>query len=305
MAVNVYSTNVTSENLSRHDMLAWVNECLQSDYRKIEELCTGAAYCQFMDMLFHGSVQLKRVKFRTNLEHEYIQNFKILQAAFKKMGVDKIVAIDKLVKGRFQDNFEFLQWFKKFFDANYQGTGYDALAARGGEGMGNGGAGAPKGNSLMQKKPMGAMVQPSAIAKSTTKSIPPARSMPKATAPRTVPASKPAANRNAGDSSGQLEDLKSQLEGYKGSIDGLEKERDFYFGKLRDIEVMCQEAEGDNPLIQKILDVLYATEEEREEMLWTDQVMKKLKVVSTSKPEHTICHLPRLLPEGPTSSPPR
>lgn len=37
-----------------------------------------------------GSVQLKRVKFRTNLEHEYIQNFKILQASFKKMNVDKV-----------------------------------------------------------------------------------------------------------------------------------------------------------------------------------------------------------------------
>lgn len=90
MAVNVYSTNVTSENLSRHDMLAWVNECLQSSFGKIEELCTGAAYCQFMDMLFPSSVQLKRVKFKTNLEHEYIQNFKILQASFKKMSVDKV-----------------------------------------------------------------------------------------------------------------------------------------------------------------------------------------------------------------------
>lgn len=35
---------------------------------------------------------MKRIKFKTNLEHEYIQNFKILQAAFKKMGVDKVNA---------------------------------------------------------------------------------------------------------------------------------------------------------------------------------------------------------------------
>lgn len=38
--------------------------------------------------------------------------------------------MDRLIKGRFQDNFEFLQWFKKFFDANYDGRDYDALAAR-------------------------------------------------------------------------------------------------------------------------------------------------------------------------------
>ena len=35
------------------------------------------------------------------------------------------------MKGRFQDNFEFCQWFKKFFDANYDGSeGYDADAER-------------------------------------------------------------------------------------------------------------------------------------------------------------------------------
>ena len=33
------------------------------------------------------------------------------------------------MKGRFQDNFEFLQWFKKFFDANYDGHPYDPIAA--------------------------------------------------------------------------------------------------------------------------------------------------------------------------------
>lgn len=90
MAVNVYNTSVTTDNLSRHEMLAWVNDCLQTKYVKIEEMCSGSAYCQFMDMLFPNCVQLKKVKFKTKLEHEYIQNFKVLQAAFKKMAVDKV-----------------------------------------------------------------------------------------------------------------------------------------------------------------------------------------------------------------------
>merc|ERR1711994_555190 len=81
-------------------------------------------------MLFPGCIQLKKVKFVTKLEHEYIQNFKVLQASFKKMNVDKIVPVDKLIKARFQDNFEFVQWFKKFFDANYSGNDYDPAAAR-------------------------------------------------------------------------------------------------------------------------------------------------------------------------------
>lgn len=65
---------------------------------------------------------------------------------------------------------------------------------------------------------------------------------------------------NRGDAS-KIEELNNQLLELKVSLEGLEKERDFYFGKLRDIEVMCQEvADEGNPLITKILDVLYATE---------------------------------------------
>ena len=45
----------------------------------------------------------------------------------------QIIPVDKLVKGKFQDNFEFVQWFKKFFDANYDGKEYDPVAARQGQ----------------------------------------------------------------------------------------------------------------------------------------------------------------------------
>ncbi|XP_054149408.1 microtubule-associated protein RP/EB family member 3 isoform X2 [Melozone crissalis] len=259
MAVNVYSTSVTSENLSRHDMLAWVNDSLQLNYTKIEQLCSGAAYCQFMDMLFPGCVHLRKVKFQAKLEHEYIHNFKVLQAAFKKMGVDKIIAVERLVKGKFQDNFEFIQWFKKFFDANYDGKEYNPLLARQGQDA------APPPNPgdhiyNKPKKPIG-----TAVPQRTSPTGP--KNSPNPARLGTVPSgilrkNSPAARNGGTEADAQILELNQQLMDLKLTVDGLEKERDFYFSKLRDIELICQEHENENsPIITGIVSVLYATEE--------------------------------------------
>ncbi|XP_059172594.1 microtubule-associated protein RP/EB family member 1-like isoform X3 [Physella acuta] len=248
-AVNVHSTNASENNLSRHDMIAWINDTLQTSYTKIEELCSGAAYCQFMDLLFPGSLSLKKVKFNTKLEHEYIQNFKVLQVNFKKLGVDKIVPVEKLVKGKFQDNFEFVQWFKRFFDANYGGQDYDPVSARGGEQLGVAKPGA------LNKAPT---AKPSV---SKTSQPPPQRTVKqpnKSPASNMIRRSPGAANHPGGDNH-VIEELKGQIEQLNIDKEGLEKERDFYFNKLREIEVICQDNEGMTH-IKEIMDVLYATE---------------------------------------------
>jgi len=285
-AVNVYSTSVTADNLSRHDILSWVNETLQGSYSKIEELCSGAAYCQFMDMLFPGSLVLKKAKLQSTLEHEYINNFKLVQGAFKKAGVDKVIPVEKLVKGRFQDNFEFVQWFKKFYDANYDGREYDAVMARGGEALG------PAGSSVSHIKKTTSPAAPKTMAPPAVKQPAAARPVAVTKAVRAQPqttgntrSTQPAAGRvpagrqplsglhNAGSSdafstgdsvgdSGKVEELTAQVLELTTSVEGLEKERDFYFSKLRDVEILCQQHESDGvPVIKQILDILYATED--------------------------------------------
>lgn len=43
MAVNVYSTSITQETMSRHDITAWVNDILCLNYTKVEQLSSGEA----------------------------------------------------------------------------------------------------------------------------------------------------------------------------------------------------------------------------------------------------------------------
>jgi RP/EB family microtubule-associated protein len=48
-------------------------------------------------------------------------------------------------------------------------------------------------------------------------------------------------------------------------VDGLERERDCYFGKLRDIEIMCQAPDLQLPtedFVAQVTKILYATEDD-------------------------------------------
>lgn len=272
--VNVYATSATSENLSRHEMLNWVNDCLHAEYRKIEELANGAAYAQLMDLLFPGIVPLKKIKFRTNLEHEYIQNFKFVQAAFKKVGGDRELPVDRLIKARFQDNFEFLQWFKKFFDANYDGHEYNALEVRGGVPLGS--ASGPLASSKSSlthhapsTRPMSGRTTTSTTAThhSTTHHSSTAGSNNNIS-PASAAANRRLTSTNGStgggmDASARLK-YEAEITQLKATIEAIEREREFYYGKLRDLEVICQKAdEAEESTIdkQKILEVLYATED--------------------------------------------
>ncbi|XP_023259563.1 microtubule-associated protein RP/EB family member 2 isoform X2 [Seriola lalandi dorsalis] len=262
MAVNVYSTSITQETMSRHDITAWVNDILCLNYTKVEQLSSGAAYCQFMDLLFPGCISLKKVKFQAKLEHEYIHNFKLLQASFKRMNVDKIIPVEKLVKGRFQDNLDFIQWFKKFFDANYDGKEYDPVAAR----QGQDAIPPPDpGEQIfnLPKKSHHAASSPTAGASRSTATT------PKSSTPTSRPSSAKKIPSTATPAKGEKEleaqvtHLTEQVNTLKLALEGVEKERDYYFSKLREVELLCQEQGEENaPFVERLMEVLYASDDQ-------------------------------------------
>jgi len=218
---------------SRTELLAWINDLLQLNYTKVEQCGTGAAHCQIIDSIY-GDVPLTKVKFVSKHEYEYVANFKVLQTAFDKHKIDKMVLVERLVKCKFQDNLEFLQWMKRYWDTYYPGGPYDAVARRSG-------AGAP---------PVKSVVGGSASRVASKQRV--------NTTHHTVGAAASGVHDHT-----QLIELNKQNDELKVTVDGLEKERDFYFGKLRDIEILVQQQldqDPDNHLSKEIQAILYSTE---------------------------------------------
>ena len=56
-----------------------------------------------------------------------------MQVAFDKAGVKRYVEVEKLSKAKYQDNLEFIQWLKRYYDLNCgdRGNNYNAEERRG------------------------------------------------------------------------------------------------------------------------------------------------------------------------------
>ena len=100
---------------SKSDIIKWVNNVLKLNITKIEQACTGAIYCQLLDSIFIGKVKMNKVNWKANNENEFLQNLKLLQQSLIDCKINKNIDIGKIAKGKYQDNFEILQWFKAFY----------------------------------------------------------------------------------------------------------------------------------------------------------------------------------------------
>jgi len=76
-----------------------------------------------------------------------------------------------------------------------------------------------------------------------------------------------------GASSAKVKELEGELGELRLTADTLEKERDFYFGKLRDIEVLLQSHQDASiPQVDMVMKILYATEDEKIEVSETGEL---------------------------------
>ncbi|CAK0829593.1 unnamed protein product, partial [Prorocentrum cordatum] len=116
--------------VSRTELLGWANSALELNLTKVEQCANGAVYCQVIDACHPGTVLMKKVNWNARAEHESVPNYKVLQQAFDRCGIERHVEVDKLVRGKYQDNLEMLQWIKTYYDRTSQGGEYNAVARR-------------------------------------------------------------------------------------------------------------------------------------------------------------------------------
>lgn len=119
--------------VGRGELLSWINDFFQLQLTKVEQCATGAVYCQMIDACFPSTIPMGKIKWSAKHDYEYVENYKILQQAFLKNDIKRYIDVDKLIKAKYQDNLEFLQWMKRFFDIKYNGGAYDPLARRKGQ----------------------------------------------------------------------------------------------------------------------------------------------------------------------------
>ena len=273
--------------VSRGELLAWLNDFLSLNYTRVEQVADAAAACQVFDALFPGKVPLHKVKFGARHEYEYVQNFKVLQAVLDRVGVDKTLEVERLVKARTQDNLEFLQWVKAMFDKYASGATYAAVERRqeamrryaetkGGRGVPATSPRAPRVprpvSSEGSRRPAagaaaGARIPPKPPSIAANKENMGSGAMRSAApAPTAAPAPKmsapaaPASPASTTDTvmAASYQELVDQMTELQLTIDNLEKERTYYFEKLRDIEVLCQtHPDQEQPFLKTVQAVLY------------------------------------------------
>jgi len=243
--------------VGRKELVAWVQQYFQPNFAKVEDCASGVVYCQVIASIYPGAVPMSKVKMQAKTEVDFIHNFKILQTAFSKKKIDRYIEVDKLTKRSFQTNMEFLQFMKCYWDMHApNGAGFDAANAPLAEN------GPPNGEPTPEKAPVQKVPvqKPEQGAGGGAKLAGGAKRAGAVRKELAAPAA-PTAGLAAA-SSEQQRQMALEVTELKMSVENLERERDFYYSKLREVEVLCQAHEAEQaPFLQSVLEILYKTDD--------------------------------------------
>jgi RP/EB family microtubule-associated protein len=229
-----------------------------------------------------------------------------LTFACRRIGITKVVDVVALTRGSYQENLEFLQWLKAYYEQNVpQNLQYDPVGRREGKPhAGTASAAAVSASTTVaaatpapvaaaivetpasvvsvaapvaapastrssrtavpaEKKPVAAptTAPTTTTTRQTTAAASPAKSAPLRNAVNTS-TKRSTATSSAASSSAELAELTKKYAALQLQLDRAEQERDFYFAKLRDVEIWTQtHPDAGNHAVRDVQSILYATDE--------------------------------------------
>ncbi|MES1919733.1 microtubule integrity protein mal3 [Bonamia ostreae] len=287
--------------VSRLKLINWINDLLELEIKNIEDCATGAIYCQVVDSVFcnQNIVSMKKLDFSAKYSHEFVKNYKMLQEAFKKVGLSKTVPVERLIRCKYQDNLEFLQWLYQWYQRNTGTEGaieYDAYNRR---------CLAKGGKSYKYNK--SANFDNTKVVENTKKQK---RSIKKPFQQQQTQQQSKNAMQKLKETEKEKQNLETQISNLTTIAKEIEEERDFYFQKAYQIENLClgrNQSGSINPfsvgssaekLSKQILDVLYKSNKENavdqsnlnnmnenNKMGENDKIEKNDKMVEKKKPK--------------------
>jgi len=199
---------------------------------KAENASNGALYCKIFEAVHPGKIAMHKVNWNAKYEYDSIANYKLLQQAFNKCEIAKNIDVDHLCKARGQENFEFLQWIKHYYEKNYKNHKDVKPEERDNTIKKVISKSLSKENFVGSKKNIGMGLK-----------------------------SKSSSHLEVSDETSQ--NFKEECDRLSQRNEDLEKERDFYHSKLKDIEYLIKEdTDQTKDKLKELLEsILFATKE--------------------------------------------
>jgi hypothetical protein len=99
-------------------LLSWLNEFLDMDYAKVGDLSDGVGYCQVFDAC-GAKVPLGKLNYSPRDKSDRVANMKLLERVLRHHNIAKDLPTDALASGKFQANTEFLQFCFDYLHKTY------------------------------------------------------------------------------------------------------------------------------------------------------------------------------------------
>lgn len=257
-------------------------------------------HCQIIDALHTGTVPMSKVNFGAKSEPEYINNYKVLQSVFDKLGIDKQIDVNKLIKARPVDNLEFLQWMKHYYDTKtingFAAPEYSPVErrekAKGGSSFNRSvvsasssslssrsGTGSTSSSTTRTSRPGSAAGGNGSVSNASSGNDSSSRTLrhsnttssnTNTSSSRQIPGMQRSASHKEtslghgmtlGGDNQKVKELEMRVEELKMQADRYQTEADFYYNKLQDIEQLCQrQGLRSEPFVKVVEAVLYHQE---------------------------------------------